>query len=518
MGTNDRGMSRKRSNQSRQSLDDLLQPEGGGKGWLRSLSSDKANRYLQLGLMVMTVIPANIIAYVVQLWLYEYHWNFAVETLSPLHLYVATPVITTVTTLLVGAPVILYATGQYRGQRMAVRRADAANRAKSNFLATTSHEIRTPLNGILGMAQVLARSDLSDEQRRNLEIMINSAKMLSNQLDDILDLSKVEAGRMALAPRRTDFIAMIREIHALWSAQAGLKGLTMPLSIGPDVPEYQICDPHRVQQCVGNLISNAVKFTQEGSIAIRVSRRDLGTGRSVIEIAIHDTGPGISPDDLSRIFMPFEQTAISERTAPGTGLGLAIANQLASMMGGGISAQSIVGRGTTMLFTLPETPAEAPEPVAEPAPQARAAPVPAKRQPDSFLRPLRILAVDDSATNLLVIENLLQIDGHDVLTAMDATGALEMLAAHEIDLVLMDIHMPGIDGIEALSAIRDSAERWRDVPVIALTADAMTGDRERYINLGMNGYVTKPIDMEHLSSEIATVIASDESRSVRLLN
>ena len=484
---------------SRQTFRNLLPSESDDRNWFKRTFPRHARPVVSTLIVLIAMLLANVLARYSQILFYELVWMDGVNTLDPTHLNVVTPMVTTFTTFFVAMPLIWYGMRLNRAERQAMHRADAANRAKTNFLAMTSHEIRTPLNGILGMAQVLARSELSEEQRKSLGTMINSAKMLSNQLDDILDLSKVEAGRMTLAPRKTDFIGLIREVHGLWSAQAGLKGLSMTLAIEPDVPQYQLCDPQRVQQCIGNLISNAVKFTRDGGINIRVARRDLGD-QAVIEIAIRDSGPGIPADDLDRIFKPFEQTLDSERATPGTGLGLSIANQLAAMMGGRVAAQSMVGIGTTMIFTLPDRAVDAP---------GVAPAVPGPVHPSAELTgPLNILAVDDSGTNLMVIENILRIEGHAVTTAADADTALKALEEHEFDLVLMDVHMPGTDGIEALSTIRRSGKPWRNVPVIALTADAMSGDRERYMDLGMNGYVTKPIDIDDLAAEIATVMAA----------
>ena len=468
----------------------------------KRLFGSYARLVVALFTLFVAIILTNLIAQISQRVFYQSVWPEAIDVRDWKHLGTVTPVAATVASFLVGAPLIWYGMRLVRAERRALRRADAANRAKSSFLAATSHEIRTPLNGILGMAQVLARSELTQEQRHSLDVMVNSAKMLSNQLNDILDLSKVEAGRMTFSPKETDFLAMMREILTLWSGQADLKGLSVTLSIDPDVPRFQFFDPHRVQQCIGNLVSNAVKFTRDGGIEIIVSRGELVQGQRMIDVSVRDTGPGISPADIDRIFQPFEQTANSQWGIPGTGLGLSIAHHLALQMGGRIKAESRLGFGTTMTFSLPETIVRKTEPASE---LERTNSVPSK--PNS----LRILAVDDTETNLMVVESLLRTEGHNVVTANGGRSALLALERSAFDLVLMDVHMPDIDGLEALSEIRRSGRPWRNIPVIALTADAMSGDRERYMDLGMNGYVTKPINIDKLLDEIQMVVAVSQS-------
>jgi len=363
-----------------------------------------------------------------------------------------------------------------------------ANEAKSNFLATMSHEIRTPMNGVLGMAQLIRRSETDPDQIERVDTLIQSGEFLLAILNDILDTSKIDAGRLELNPQPLDLASGAERLIEFWRPRAQEKGLALNLKLADDLPRWVLADALRTRQVLFNLIGNALKFTDEGAIEVSVSATTFGDAPPLIRFCVADSGVGIAPADMPTLFDRFSQADASEaRRFGGAGLGLAISKQLTELMGGRIWATSTAGRGSTFYVELPMPLAEAPA-----APGAET-PAPAKES-----AALRVLAVDDNKVNLMVAEQMLKALGHDVATAVDGPQALEMLAQQPFDIVLMDIQMPGMSGIEALSALRRANGPNRTVPVLALTADVVSGGRERYLGLGFTEHASKPIQIPDL--------------------
>ena len=383
----------------------------------------------------------------------------------------------------------------------AKKAAETASASKSSFLANMSHEIRTPLNGVLGMAQVLEGTDLDTTQREYLATIIESGRTLMALLNDVLDLSKIEAGKFDIAPSDTNLHHILRRQLALWKPRAEEKGLDLRLSLDADLPVWVAMDAVRVQQCMSNLVSNAIKFTREGRVDIIAAAKALPHGAWQIEIAVRDTGPGMDDDTVSRLFKPFAQADETiQRAHGGTGLGLSITRRLAELMGGSASVTSELGRGSTFRFSFRAGPAKM---------QGATSPAPATAPEDAPTalrsRNLRLLLVDDHPINRQVAKLFLRPFNMRIVEAANGVEALEALEREEFDVVLLDMHMPVMDGPTCIARIRSSTRPWAAIPVIALTADAMSGDRERYLALGMNGYLSKPLAERDLMSEIARV-------------
>lgn len=377
--------------------------------------------------------------------------------------------------------------------------AEAATRIKSEFLANMSHEIRTPLNGVLGMAQALAAQDLDPASRDMVATIRESGGTLMAILNDVLDLSKIEAGRLDISPTDGNLRRTIEEVHKLFQATAHEKGVDLVLSETSAAGLFLRYDGVRVRQCVTNLVSNAVKFTREGSVRIALSSQPVADGGATVAITVSDTGIGMDAPTLERLFTAFTQAdGSTTREYGGTGLGLAISRRLARLMGGDIVATSAPGQGSAFTFTFVAGAASAlpaPHPAAE-----------ASTRPVGQLRGSRVLLTDDNAINRQVARLFLQPQGADITEAANGVEALEKLAAETFDIVLLDVHMPVMDGIETIRRIRSSTDAWRNIPVVALTADAMSGDRERLLALGMTGYVSKPIDQGELLGAIARAL------------
>ncbi len=383
--------------------------------------------------------------------------------------------------------------------------AEAANVAKSAFLATMSHEIRTPLNGVLGMAQAMSADALDETQRERLSIIRQSGETLLAILNDVLDISKIEAGKLELEMAEFDIGEVARGAHAAFTELANRKGLSFNLVIEDHARGVYLGDSTRLRQILYNMVSNAVKFTEQGEVRVSVARDDGG-----LRMRVSDTGVGVRPDRLHKLFEKFEQAdASTTRRYGGTGLGLAICRDLAELMGGGITASSVLGEGSTFEVSLP---------LVRVGDSRAAAPLPTECSgPAEPVDPsnLRILAAEDNAVNQLVLRTLLNQAGIDPVVVSDGAQVLEAWRNGLWDLILMDVQMPEMDGPAATRAIRaEEAETGRaPTPIIALTANAMAHQVAEYRACGMDDFVAKPIEITQLFAAMERVL--DEAEEPR---
>jgi signal transduction histidine kinase/ActR/RegA family two-component response regulator len=380
----------------------------------------------------------------------------------------------------------------------ALAAAQEASQAKRTFLATMSHEIRTPLNGVIGMAEALAHRRLDAEAAEGVEVIRKSGQALLAILNDVLDLSKIEAGHLELQTLEFDLGGAIEDVALLFAPTVNDKGVTLRVDTGQAAGVY-LGDPARVRQIVSNLISNAAKFTASGEIAITAK-----PARGGVEVAVSDTGIGIPPEKLEGLFDRFTQADSSiTRRYGGTGLGLAICRELAGRMGGGISVESQVGKGSTFTLTLPLRRIGDAAPVA--APQAE--------RPDEAPQALRVLCAEDNAVNQLVLRTLLaQLDCEPVIAA-DGREALELWRTSSWDVVLMDMRMPVMDGMTAIRAIREeeAATGRSRTPIVAVTADALSDQVREQKAAGADLHLAKPIGAAALLQVLSTALTLGEA-------
>jgi signal transduction histidine kinase/ActR/RegA family two-component response regulator len=380
--------------------------------------------------------------------------------------------------------------------------AEAANEAKSAFLATMSHEIRTPLNGVLGMAQAMAADKLSKVQGQRLEVIRQSGESLLAILNDVLDLSKIEAGRFELEQVEFDLGDLMKGAHSAFTALANKKGLSFDLTIEETAKGVYLGDPTRVRQILYNLISNALKFTEHGEVRVTAARTGEG-----LALMVADTGVGIAPERVGALFEKFTQADVSTtRRFGGTGLGLAICRELAHLMGGEVALKSTPGEGSRFLVTLPlEKVGEA----LAPAFMAPPAPPPSR---DLALPKVRVLAAEDNSVNQLVLKTLLHQIGVDPLVVENGEEALQAWKDAPWDVILMDMQMPVMDGLTATRAIREAEAAMGRVrtPIIALTANAMSHQIQQCLAAGMDGHVAKPIEAMRLFTALEAALDGEQ--------
>ena len=386
-----------------------------------------------------------------------------------------------------------------RAEQKARSRAESADKAKSELLAAVSHEVRTPLGAIISMAELLLGTGLNSRQRHYADTLHQSGGALLTVLNEILDFSKLEAGRFEINAAPFDFLELMGGVRSELEARAGEKGLVSSLAITDGFPARLLGDSVRIRQVLNNLIDNALKFTEQGSVRIRA-----GFGRDgsdvILRFEVQDTGIGLSPNQIAKLFEPYAQADNSVSAGHGgTGLGLSIARQLARLMGGDMGCESNPGAGSMFWFTM-----RLQEAAENSAPDK---PLPAS----GSLGPLsgHVLIVEDNQVNQMLIAAYLDQFGLTYDMCSNGEEAVTQIQQHEYDVVLMDIMMPVMDGIEASKKIRALETPAAKIPLIALTANAMKGDREIYLSAGMDGYVSKPLSASSLFSALAEQLGID---------
>jgi signal transduction histidine kinase/ActR/RegA family two-component response regulator len=371
-------------------------------------------------------------------------------------------------------------------------RANAASEAKSNFLAVISHELRTPMNGVLGAAQLLDHDGLSARDRDYVGIIRGSGEGLLDLLNDLLDVSKMEAGKLELHPQPIEMEPFYARLVGPCRTQAEAKGLDLVVLCDASVPGRIVGDPLRLGQVVQNLLSNAIKFTEEGSVTLRISAIPHEGGARLI-FAVEDTGEGISEDGQARLFQPFQQLDDSStRRFGGTGLGLTIARRIARQMGGDVVVVSTPGVGSTFTFTAVVERLRDLEPA-----------LPLQQEPRRTDGPLRILVVEDHPVNRIILDTWLKTQGHIIALANNGEEGLAATSSERFDLILMDVNMPVMDGLTATRQLRSRPGPNRSTPVVILSASARQQDHEVGLAAGADAYLNKPVDFGELAQMIS---------------
>lgn len=370
-------------------------------------------------------------------------------------------------------------------------KAEQANKAKSAFLGVISHELRTPMNGVLGAAQLLSATRLDPTQKEYVSIVRNSGDNLLALLNDILDLTKIEADRMMLEAIEVHVGSLVEQVGGTWTARAREKGVDYRLEISPGTPAVVVGDPTRLSQILHNLLSNALKFTDSGEVRLQVDGERLSQSRGRLSFSVCDTGPGIAAEDLERLFQPFTQLdASSTRRFGGSGLGLTICRRLAGLMGGDLQVSSVVGQGSRFTLTAEF------DVRAWSAPRIEQTVTAEIGQGES----LRVLVVEDHPVNRMIIEAWLASAGHVAAAAENGREGIDMAGRERFDLILMDVNMPVMDGLAATRSLRAADGPNRDTAVVVLSASARSEDHEAGFAAGADAYLNKPIDFRALAA------------------
>ncbi|MDX2187231.1 MAG: ATP-binding protein [Opitutaceae bacterium] len=382
--------------------------------------------------------------------------------------------------------------------RLAKDRAERADRAKSEFLAVMSHEIRTPLNAILGFTELLVESEVDEQRRLWLQTVASSGESLRALIEDILDFSKIEAGMVEIHKQRVVILDLVRNVKSMFLGRAIAKGIQFITEVAPDVPGECSADANRLKQILINLVGNAVKFTSNGLVRVRVDSAGPGAHPSttLLRFSVEDTGIGIQPDHHERIFKPFSQADSSTtRVYGGTGLGLVISQRLVRLMGGEIHFTSEAGVGTTFVFTIEVD---------------RAAPAPAPRDKTFTVAPygLHVLVVEDRIANQQLMREILNRFGCNSEFADNGRQAVDSAAKRKYDIIIMDLQMPEMDGFDATRLIRAQPGPSRDARIVALTASTLSEQHSRCREVGMDAVLTKPLRFEALKAELALAVGN----------